>query len=497
MKLPKSFYSWSTVIGAVIASISFILIIFMFLISYFTGIGGNYSGLITYIILPGFMVIGLIMIPIGIFTKMARDKKGEIVREYKFPVVDLNEPSQRKILFYFLTITGILLLLTAYGSYEAYHFTESTEFCGKLCHRVMEPEYTAYQSSAHARVACVECHVGTGASWYVKSKMSGLRQVAAVIFNTYPRPIPTPIENLRPARETCEECHWPQKFYPRKLVVNKHFLPDEENTEWDIALLMKVGPVHNTNDYTEGIHWHINPNVKVEYIATDSVREVIPWVRYINLITGDTTVFTNSEYKIPNADSSEIRSMDCLDCHNRPSHNFPSPMTFMNRALTLDTLMRKVPDLKSLSMQILNTKYPDTDSAMAAISSQVDEYYKSTYEEFYKSQKNMVDSAVTLLRREYNKHIFPTMKVSWEKYPNHIGHLEFNGCFRCHDGNHTSSAGKTISMDCNLCHSIVAQGVPDTLKSVPVFNEMEFIHPNDPDGMWREAKCSECHKELY
>ncbi len=497
MKLPKSFYSWPTAIGAVIAFLSLILIVFIVLLSYLTGIGGSYSGLITYIILPGILVFGLLLIPIGIFTKMARDKKQEVVREHKFPIVDLNDSSHRKILFYFLSITGILILLTSFGSYEAYHYTESTEFCGLLCHKVMEPEYTAYQSSPHARVACVECHVGTGANWYVKSKMSGLRQVVAVMFDSYPRPIPTPIEDLRPARETCQECHWPQKFYPRKLVVNKHFLPDENNTEWDIALLMKVGSLHNTNNYTEGIHWHINPNVKVEYIATDSVRRVIPWVRYINLTTGDTTVYTNSEAEIPHPDSVKVRTMDCLDCHNRPSHSFPSPMTFMNKAFSIDTILQQLPDLKSISMEILNTKYPDSDSAMTAIALQVKDYYKLSYENIYKEQKALIDTAISILQREYSKHIFPDMKVTWEKYPNHIGHLEFDGCFRCHDDNHTSSDNRTISKDCNLCHSIVAQGAVDTLNSTSVFDEMVFAHPDDPDEMWREANCSECHRDLY
>src|SRR5512147_2459048 len=105
----------------------------------------------------------------------------------------------------------------------------------------MNPEFTAYRLSPHARVACVDCHVGTGATWYVRSKLSGLRQVYAVLTNSYDRPIPTPITDLRPARETCEECHWPEKFYARQLRNTKHYLTDSANTEWNISLQMKIG----------------------------------------------------------------------------------------------------------------------------------------------------------------------------------------------------------------------------------------------------------------
>ncbi|NOY36900.1 MAG: cytochrome C [Chlorobi bacterium] len=497
MKLPKSFYSWTTAIGAAIASISFVSIVFMILLSFLTNTGSSYSGLITYIILPVFLVIGLILIPVGVITKSIKDRKRKVVREHQFPIVDLNQPVQRRILFYFGIISTVLILGTAYGSYEAYHYTESTEFCGKLCHRVMEPEYDTYQESPHSRVACVECHVGTGASWYVKSKLSGLRQVISVTFDLYPRPIPTPIHNLRPARETCEECHWPQKFYPRQLVVNKHFLPDEKNTEWDILLLMKVGPLHNGSGLSEGIHWHISPNVKVEYYSSDSTRNHIPWVRYINKETGDTTVFTDPETGNIRINPDSVRVMDCLDCHNRPSHNFPSPMQFVNQALAGGTLPKTLPDLKSLAMQVLNTHYPSTDSALKAISTQVDEYYQTTYEDIYRNKKDTIALAIAALQDEYQKHIFPSMNVTWDKYPNHIGHLEFDGCFRCHNNRHISSGGKVISKDCTLCHAIIGQGVSDTLRGISIFKDLPFVHPEDPDGMWKEMNCSECHKDLY
>ena len=229
MKLPNSFYSWTTIAGAVLASISFLLIIFTLLITLLFPTGGsNYLGLFTFIILPVFLVIELILIPIETFRKMKRDKHREVKREVKFPIVNLNDPGQRMVVFIFVSVTAIFLLLTALGSYEVFHYTESNEFCGTLCHNVMEPEYVTYHGSAHARVNCVECHVGTGVNWYVKSKLSGMYQVYSVIAKAYPTPIETPVHNLRPAQETCEKCHWPQKFYDPKYVTKRHYLADEK-----------------------------------------------------------------------------------------------------------------------------------------------------------------------------------------------------------------------------------------------------------------------------
>jgi len=213
MKLPKSFYNWISLGGATLAIISFFIILFLLLISMLYSGGSSYIGLFTFIILPVFLVIGLILIPIGMLRKTKNDKKTTAPPEQKkWPIINLNDARYRNAWLIFSIGTLLFLMLSAIGSYEAFHYTESNRFCGSVCHSVMEPEYTAYQNSPHARVACVECHVGPGAGWYVKSKLSGLYQVYAVTTGNYPKPIPTPIENLRPARETCEECHWPEKF---------------------------------------------------------------------------------------------------------------------------------------------------------------------------------------------------------------------------------------------------------------------------------------------
>ncbi|MCB0824212.1 MAG: NapC/NirT family cytochrome c [Bacteroidales bacterium] len=498
-RLPQSYYNWTSIIGTTIALISLFMIVFLFVISMFFGEGTSYMGLVTFIVLPTFLVIGLVFIPIGMILRSRKIKRQKLVDERQWPKIDFNEVGTRNATMIFGVGTVFFLLLSAVGSYEAFHYTESVEFCGTLCHNVMKPEYMAYQNSSHARVACVECHVGSGASWYVRSKMSGLYQVYAVLADVYPTPIPTPIHNLRPARETCEECHWPEKFYARQLVVEKHYLSDEENTEWDISLQMKTGPTYSALGLQEGIHWHINPNVKVEYIATDSIRQNTPWVRYTNLQTGEVEIFEDEDNKLSEEEiaTAEIREMDCMDCHNRPSHDYRPPFRFVNDAITAGEISSSIPDIKMKACELLYTDYPTTDSALSYIKNEMESYYAESFPEFYAENESLIEQAIASLQKEFQMNIFPEMKVKWNAYHNNIGHMEFMGCFRCHNNKHSSEQGRVISNDCNLCHSIVAQGRTDTLQVGSIYSELEFVHPDDPDGEWKEYLCAECHYDMY
>ncbi len=290
MKAPKSFYNWLSITGFIMVVNSLILILILFIFSLVSAQSNAYLGLYIYILLPSFLVLGLILIPVGIVFRVR--SKVELVDEpVGWPVFDMNLKKHRASLLKISIITFIFLVASAMGSYSAFRYTESVEFCGKLCHKVMEPEYSTYMNSSHARVACVECHVGEGAGWYVKSKISGLYQVYSVLFNKFSRPIATPLHDLRPARETCERCHWPQKFYARKLRSQRSYLTDSANTEWNISLLMKIGPEHSAMGLSEGIHWHINKNYKIEYVSNSEDKESIPWVRMTNLKTGEVKTF--------------------------------------------------------------------------------------------------------------------------------------------------------------------------------------------------------------
>jgi hypothetical protein len=334
----------------------------------------------------------------------------------------------------------------------------------------------------------------------VRSKLSGLYQVYAVTTGNFPRPIPVPIRNLRPARETCEQCHWPEKFYAQQLRIERHYLPDADNTEWDIHLQMKIGSTLSGRGLEEGIHWHINKNVKVEYIATSDDREVIPWVRYTNLSTGEVFVYTDTENPVTEEEmaKAEVRSMDCMDCHNRPSHDYQTPIFAVNNAITAGFIPKNLPDVKYMAMEVMNGEYSTEDSAMMAIEAGMNEYYSMMYEDLYASDKPLVDKAIRGIQDEFRKNIFPEMKVNWNAYPNHIGHLEFNGCFRCHNDRHSTAEGRTISMDCNLCHSIIAQGTPGNMQVISGIDQsLDFYHMNDPNQGWKGKFCSECHQDLY
>ncbi|RMG29590.1 MAG: cytochrome C, partial [Methanobacteriota archaeon] len=453
-----------------------------------------------YILLPAVMIVGLLLIPIGMLIQMRKIRKMKEHPAEEWPRIDLNLTTHRNAFFIFTGGTTLLLFLTAVGSYEAFHFTESVVFCGQLCHKVMHPEFTAYQNSPHARVACVECHVGSGASWYVRSKLSGLYQVYATIRNIYPQPIPTPIRNLRPARETCEQCHWPQKFYARQLRVESHFIPDEDNTQWDIHLIMKIGAEKSALGLREGIHWHINPNVKIEYIAADEEREQLPWVRYTNLETGEVIVYQDEENPLEKEQiqEGEIRTMDCMDCHNRPSHDYRPPTVFINMALTAGDIPKELPYIKNVAVELCGEEYPSSDSAMKAIEAGIRSYYEDEYPEIVENQPELIEQAIKGVQEAFSKNIFPDMKVRWDKYPNHIGHMNFNGCFRCHNDTHASESGAVIRKDCNLCHVISAQGTPGEMQYASAGDFLEFKHP-DPDDEgedWKDGFCTDCHEGL-
>lgn len=494
LKLPDSSRNWVSLIGAMIALISLFMIIFLFFITSVLFQEATYIGLVIYILLPAVMIMGLILIPIGMFI----NRKKRIKAEAPWPKIDLNEVKYRNAFFIFTVGTIIFLFISAIGSYQAFHYTESVQFCGEVCHQVMHPEYTAYQNSAHARVACVDCHVGTGANWYVRSKLSGLYQVYAVTANIYPRPIPTPIENLRPARETCEQCHWPQKFYSQKLRLERHYLNDKANTLWDINLIMKIGAEHSALGLQEGIHWHINPDVKIEYISSDEKDLDISWVRYTNLNDGLSVIYQNEDAALTEEQirNSEIKTMDCMDCHNRPSHSYKPPAFFVNEALTAGLMPVELPEIKLIAMEICAEEFSSSDSANQYIGARIKDFYETNYPQIFINQPELIEKAIQGLHTVYNQNIFPEMKVRWNAYPNHIGHLEFNGCFRCHNDLHISSSGSVIRKDCNLCHIIVAQGSSADKERTDMATALEFKHPTDIEDIWKEVLCTECHTGL-
>ncbi len=497
LMLPPSSKNWLSLAGVVIALTSLFMIVFLFIVTSLMREQAVYLGLVTYILLPAIMIVGLLFIPVGMFLKNRRERHEEHQLAAGWPKIDLNIPHYRHAFFIFIIFSGFFLLLSAVGSYEAFHYTESTSFCGTLCHAVMEPEYTAHSNSPHAKVPCAVCHVGPGADWYVRSKLSGLYQVYATVADVYPRPIPTPIKNLRPARAVCEQCHWPQKFYGHKLQLQTHYLPDRDNTPWRIGLNLKVGPSQAALGLIDGIHWHINSRVRIDYIAADSGRQQIPWVRYTNLDSGAVKVFrdkgrTTGSGVLP--PPGVMRTMDCIDCHNRPSHLYRAPAQFINAAMTAGRIPATLPEIKKLAVQFTSVTYPSGIAAQESIRAGILQFYQLHYPDLFASQRALVEKGVTGVQEEFMKNIFPYMKVSWKAYPDNIGHLYFSGCFRCHNGNHVSDTGETISNSCTLCHDISIQGTPGKgLEAARIGESLKFRHPEEIGDAWQDTPCSDCH----
>ena len=483
--------------GVLIAAVALIVFIVLYLFQAIGTIQSPYLGIILFMVTPAFLIFGLLLIPLGAYLTVRRQRKyGELGAAY--PIIDLNDPRHRKYLGYSFVGVVLFLLLSAVGSYETYHYTDSVEFCGKLCHEIMKPEYTLYLQSPHARVRCVDCHVGAGANWYVKSKLSGAYQVYATIAKVYPKPIPTPIENLRPAQETCEQCHWPQHFFGSQQKLIHHFLPDEQNTEWQINMLIKTGGGSPHTSLTSGIHWHMNIANKVEYLATDKKRQEISWVRFTNKETGQSHVYVDQNNPVTpeTADTLEVRTMDCMDCHNRPTHIYRSPSKVVNLAMATGQLDRTLPYLKRVATEALGVEYSSTPAALDSIALQVKQFYAEQYPELSKSRQADIDTTVARLQRLFTLNFFPEMRARWDKYPDNVGHLVYKGCFRCHDGNHVDEQGNKIRNDCTACHTILAQGPADNLETATSLEGLTFRHPEDIGGAWKDMLCSDCHTGL-
>src|SRR5438105_868539 len=371
-----------SLVGFALAVVSLVNILFLFLIDLMSEHPNAYVGILAYMVAPGFLILGLLLVPIGVWIDRRRrlsQKPGETPRYLR---IDFSDPGQRGAVAFFLSFLVVFVMMSAMGSYRAYEFTDSVQFCGQLCHSVMAPEFTAYQLSPHARVACVDCHVGAGATWYVKSKLSGARQVFATTFNTYPRPIPTPVHNLRPAAQTCEQCHWPKKFYGAQLKVFTHFASDEKNTPRQIRMLINVGGGDPATGAPEGIHWHMNISNEITYIATDDQRQVIPYIhvkdhqgRVTEFFAKDSTLTKEQIAKSPR------RLMDCVDCHNRPTHIYVPPDLAVDQSLLARRLDATLPFLKQQAVTALPGKYETGDEPMQGIAKTISQFSDSKHPE--------------------------------------------------------------------------------------------------------------------
>ncbi len=477
----QQYRNWISLSGLVVATASFFAFLFLFVIDIIAHHGNPYMGILAYIVSPFFLGLGFVLIYLGGWLHRRQLRKGQAATTFQ---IDLSRARDRKTLVAFVAGALTFLLVTAFGSYNTYHYTESVNFCGQTCHTPMNPEYTAYLNSSHARVACAECHVGPGATWYVKSKINGVHQLYCTATDTFQRPIKTPVKNLRPAQETCEQCHWPQKFIGNLDRTFSHFLADETNTPFTVRLLLKVGGADPAHGPAGGIHWHMNVANKVEYITTDDQHQIIPWVRTTSK-EGVVTEYKDPKFKDDLAKHT-IRRMDCMDCHNRPAHDYRSPNDAVDLAMTLGNIDSKLPWAKSNVVASLIAPYSTEDEAVGKISTTLRKVYPK-YEK--------IDSLVAAAQDIYKHNFFPEMKVAWSAYPNNIGHKNWAGCFRCHDGQHQTADGKKKieASNCNACHVIVAQGNGEQLEKLNP-KGYNFFHL---DGEMNDFSCNGCHTGAF
>ncbi len=440
-----------SVAGVALATVGALLFLTFFVIDLLGYHFGPYAGLLFFFLFPAIFVAGLLLIPLGGWLQR---RKGADAAPATWPRIDLNDTRQRRWTFFVLVATLVNIVIISLAAYSGVEYMETVSFCGQVCHDVMQPEFTAHQDAPHSSVACVKCHVGPGAEGFVKAKLAGTRQLVGVILGNYARPVPSPPHNLVNARDTCQRCHWTEKFHGEKVKVLREYAEDETNTETATTLDIKVGGGSERLGIATGIHWHMNIANKVEYIATDAKRQEIPWVRVTDR-AGNVREYQVDGVKPEDLAKGERRTMECMDCHNRPSHTFdPTPEKAVDRRLASGEMPRTLPFVRREAVAAVKEKYETQDAAQVAIAKRLADFYQKQYPDIYATRRAEVDRAISAAQRAYGRNIFPKMSITWGTYANNIGHMDFPGCFRCHDDNHKTKDGKAIGQDCELCHKI-------------------------------------------
>lgn len=440
-----------SLIGVFMAIVAFAITLVLVILGATGAIANPYTGILAFIVGPLVLVFGLLLIPIGtVRERRRRAREGTVAAT--FPVLDLNQPRQRRAITLFASVTTVILSLMIVTTWGAADYMESKEFCADICHRVMEPEGAAYTASPHARVECVACHIGPGAPWLVRAKISGIRQVVNYTLDRYPHPIPVPIEDLRPSRDTCEQCHWPERFYGDQLRPYVSYAQDEANTATSQSLVFRVGG----SQVGQGIHWHTT--AKVWYLPLDESRQEIGWVR-VEKPDGevDEYILPGREADItPQRIQQEQRFMDCIDCHNRTAHHFAPIEGEIDKAMSAGSISPKLPFIKQQALQSIGEVGTDvSEEQQREVLRRIDgitEFYRTQRPEVMASSEVAVREAVEQIKSIYRRTVFPHMDVTPSTYPDWIGH---DGCFRCHGkltGSKGPVTGQVVGNACDNCH---------------------------------------------
>lgn len=433
------FRSALSILGAMLTTISAVLFLTLFVASELSpGFGGGYSGIVAFLFLPALFVLGLLLIPLGLWLARRRERR-EAGAGARSLVIDLNVPRTRYLVTVVGALTFVNLIIVGTGTYKGVQTMESTEFCGGACHSVMSPEATAHQQGAHSRVGCTKCHIGSGAEWFVRGKSSGVRQLISVTFGTFSRPIPTPVENLRTSKETCEACHARDRVKRDRLHVIDRFSEDEANTWTKTVLLNK----------TALVHWHLDGDVR---FRSDERRAVMGEVQRV-LPDGGVRAWKNGALDGGTTLAEGWRTMECVDCHNRPAHAYQRPEDELDRALASGALDRTLPFLRREGLRVLRLPWTSWDEAREGITRELSTFYAARPG----VEPGRVRAASATLFELYRRNVYPTMRIAWGTYPSFLDHHEDQGCFRCHTSDLVSGDGVKISQRCELCHVVLAE----------------------------------------
>jgi nitrate/TMAO reductase-like tetraheme cytochrome c subunit len=417
------------------------------LLALLAGLFNNpYAGLVVFVGLPSIFVLGLVLIPLGMWLERRRlqDHPGA---EREWAVLDFRRPETRRRALLVVALTAVNLVIVLLAGYGSLHWMESPSFCGQVCHTPMHPQFTAWQDAPHSRIACVQCHIGEGGAAFVKYKLNGVRQLYHVVTGNYPTPIPG-VADMRPAREVCGTCHWADKGFGDIVRAKRAYADDEPNTETRTILLLHVGGPGAPTPSGRAIHWHADPRVRIEFVSTDAERQTIPYVRVTDA-QGQVREFTAEGVKSDDIAKGERRTMDCIDCHNTVAHRVAAtPEEAVDAAIASGRLSRSLPFVRREAVRLVGTSRATEAGALDAIARELRAFYASTG----RPADRDVAGAVAAVQTVYRRNVFPAMKVTFGTYPDNIGHLTTSGCFRCHDGSHVARDGTTINADCEYCH---------------------------------------------
>jgi len=438
--------------GAITTASAFVLVGFWVIA--FLGHGGSsnpYLGIILDLCLPALFVLGLLLIPIGIVWRRGYLRATDQVPSI-FPAIDLRDPVFRRGIDFVVVATLINFVIVGTASYRGVAYMDTPTFCGGSCH-VMLPEFTAYKVSSHSDVACTDCHVAPGLPGYVHAKVNGTRQLLMVVMHDYPRPIMA--DNKIPAsRETCLNCHNPEKSIGDKLMVKTSYGDDEKNSQTTTLVILHVGG-RDSFSRLSGIHGsHMG---KIEFIATDSKNQTIPWVGKTNN-DGSVTEFISTDSKAPVTGQKHL--MDCIDCHNRAAHSFDTAEDALNKDMAQGSPSASLPFVHKEGLALIKGNYDSQEVAESKITSDLVTFYRSRYPAIWNAQRAQVEQAAHTLAVIYSTNVFPFMNVRWGTHPDNLGHNNYPGCFRCHDGNHNTKKNVSITNDCSVCHNLLVTDDP-------------------------------------